>query len=146
MAPMPSVRPPREGAREYPLPREAVELLAQAQAAERRGQRHAARERFNAALEHLDRTHHAAAAAAIMRRIGCTHLDERNLDAALDCFASAMAMSTAGGDRGGIASAYVLMAGVYVQRGELEHSELLTRRAFEADAELAVKELGRWVA
>ena len=57
-----------------------------------------------------------------------------------------MAMSTAGGDRGGIASAYVLMAGVYVQRGELEHSELLTRRAFEADAELAVKELGRWVA
>jgi hypothetical protein len=111
------------------LPGEALRLLAEAESAERSGKRRLARERYNAVLPWLDRNCHAWAAAAVMRHIGRVYVDERNFDAALDSFASAIAISGGAGDTEGVSTAFQLMAQVYRLRGESEHSELLARFA-----------------
>jgi putative nucleotidyltransferase with HDIG domain len=122
------------------LPPSLAALLDQAQTAERHGQREIARRRYENVL-YLMRGNYGPAAAALLRRIARTYLDEGQFDVALDCAGAAQAVSEACCDTSGVAHAVNITAVVHWQRGELEVAASLYQAALEvarraADARL----------
>ena len=121
------------------LPEELQERVARAQAAERHAQRRAAREGYEYVLGRLDQVRDGRVAAALIRWIGRTYVEDADLEAALDCCEAALAAASVNGDRSGIAHAVNLKAIVYQRRGQLDEAERLyedardrARRAHES--------------
>jgi putative nucleotidyltransferase with HDIG domain len=101
------------------LQRRARTCIEAAERHERAGQRELARRHYETGLHRLDRGERAAA-AAIIRRIARTYIDEGQFDAALDCLDAALAIAELAQDGSGIAHALNLVAIVHAQRGELD--------------------------
>ena len=110
---------------------ELQERVARAQAAERQAQRRAAREGYEYVLSQLDQTRDGLVAAALIRWIGRTYVEDADLDAALDCCEAALAAASVNGDRSGIAQAVNLKAIVFQRRGQLDEAERLYEDARE---------------
>jgi putative nucleotidyltransferase with HDIG domain len=108
------------------------DLINEAQVAEREARRPAARDRYEAVLHGLREASQASVAAALMRWIGRTYIDDADLDAALDCFEAALAVSEASADLSGIAQAINLIANDRWRGGELDEAEQLYLRALES--------------
>ncbi len=102
------------------IPEAVRELIAQARAAERETRRSRARCLYEAALRTLDRLEHPTLASAILRLIGRTHYQGRNLMAAMDCFEAAFAVAEANGDVAGQAQAVNGKGIVEQMRGNLQ--------------------------
>ena len=124
------------------VPATVDELVADAQAAEQRGQRAEARELYETALRRLGSREEAPRASNILRWIARTHIGDVRMDAALDCVAAALAVAEACGDEAAAGSAMNLEAVVRWQLGELDEAERLylsaRARALRAgDAKLA---------
>ena len=102
------------------IPEVACELIAHARAAERETRRSRARSLYEAALHTLDRSEHPTLASAILRWIGRTHYENRNLMAAMDCYEAALAVAMAHGDALGQAHAVNGKGIVEQMRGNLE--------------------------
>ena len=111
------------------LPPELAGFIGEALKVERAGRRSAARAMYERALYKLDRKEHAATASALLRWTGRTHADDADTEAAFDCYAAALAISMANGDRPGVASVINLMAIAQQQRGELDEAARLYKRA-----------------
>jgi putative nucleotidyltransferase with HDIG domain len=103
-------------------------LLEEAQRSDRAGQREIARRRYETAL-YLLRTGEGTAAAAIIRRIARSYIDDGQFDDALDCLTAALGVSEALTDKSGIAHAMNLMAITNGHRGDLDEAERLYGRA-----------------
>jgi len=121
---------------EYEFPPNLLALIEKARDAERLAQREAARRHYDTVLGKLDRSTPPCAVAAIMRWIGRTHIDDADLDAALDCFTSALAISQQGEDLPGVAHAFNLMAIAHQQRGDLDEAERWYLRAHDMAGEV----------
>jgi putative nucleotidyltransferase with HDIG domain len=102
------------------IPEAARELIAQARGSERETRRDHARSLYEAALRAVDQSEHPTLASAIMRWIGRTHYQGRNLDAAMDCFEAALAVAQAHGDVLGQAKAVNGKGIVEQMRGNLK--------------------------
>ena len=113
------------------LPAELQERVARAQTAERHAQRRAAREGYEYVLGQLDQRRDGLVAAALIRWIGRTYVEDADLDAALDCCEAALAAASVNGDRSGIAHAVNLKAIVHQRRGQLDEAERLYHDARE---------------
>lgn len=112
------------------LPPELAARIAEGLKLERAGQRAAARAVYETSLYELEKIeHHAATASALLRWTGRTYADEADTDAAFDCYAAALAVATANGDRPGVASVVNLMAIAQQQRGDFDEATRLYRRA-----------------
>jgi len=111
------------------LPPDLAALLREAKAAEQGAARETARARYEALLSRLRRPADASLAAAVMRWIGRTYIDDANTDAAIDCLTAALAVSEANGDASGAAHAVNAMAGAYLQSGVPDEAERLYRGA-----------------
>ena len=96
------------------------DLIARAQAAERETRRSRARSLYETALRTLDRSEHPTLASTILRLIGRTHYQGRNLSAAMDCFDAALAVAEAHGDVLGQAQAVNGKGIVEQMRGNLQ--------------------------
>jgi putative nucleotidyltransferase with HDIG domain len=99
-------------------------LIDEAQRLERGGQRGAARSRYESALYSLKRDD-GVVAAAIVRRVARTYVEEGQFDAALDCLTAARAIAESIGNANGIAHALNLMAIANGHRGDLDEAERL---------------------
>src|SRR6185437_2818653 len=98
------------------------------------GQRELARQRYDTALYTL-RGDSGQAAAAVLRRVARSYIDEGLLEPALDCLAAALASSEAQRDSTGVAHALNLTAILNGQRGKLDLAEHLYARASRFAAE-----------
>ena len=118
-----------------PVSSTASALMEEAHDAEKAGRREVARRRFESVLYLLAATE-GGVASTILRRIARTYIDDGNFEAALDCASAAEGVSEALGDDSGVAYAYNLKAGAYLQRGEHESAEdeFLKARAMAARA------------
>ena len=116
------------------LPVDVAALIDEAQRAERAGQRELARQRYDTALYTLSGDA-GQAAAAVIRRVARSYIDEGQLEAAFDCLAAALASSEAQRDSTGVAHALNLMAILNGQRGKLDLAEHLYARASRFAAE-----------
>jgi putative nucleotidyltransferase with HDIG domain len=112
------------------LARPAAGSIEAAQRSERAGQREAARQHYELGLRRLGRDD-GPAAAAIVRRIARTHVDEGCFDAALDCLEAALAIAETASDESGIAHALNLVAVVYGQRGDVDEVTRIATQALE---------------
>lgn len=101
------------------IPEEVRELIAEARAAERETRRSRARSLYETALRTLDQSEHPTLASAILRLIGRTHYQGRNLRAAMDCFEAALAVAEAHDDVSGQARAVNGKGIVEQMRGDL---------------------------
>jgi len=98
-------------------------LVEAARAAEREGNRHAAREAYEAALFRLrDRTE-APFAASLLRWIARTHMDEGNVEAAGELAETALLVAEYAGDVAGVAHANNMLGAVERERGDLDEAE-----------------------
>lgn len=122
------------GAVSLPPPLDA--LLEEARTSERQGRREVARRRYEAVLHRLDHSSQGPTAAALLRWIGRTYVDDADLDAALDCFQAALAVAEATGDLSGRANTINCIAAVFLRRGLLDRAETSYLRA-RAGAEAA---------
>ena len=112
------------------LPPELAARIAEGLKLERAGQRAAARAVYETSLYELEKVeHHAATASALLRWTGRTFADDADTDAAFDCYAAALAVAMANGDRPGVASVVNLMAIAQQQRGDFDEATRLYRRA-----------------
>ncbi|HUO51199.1 MAG TPA: HD domain-containing phosphohydrolase [Gemmatimonadaceae bacterium] len=112
------------------IPPELAARIAEGLALERAGQRAAARAIYEGALYALERAeHHAATASALLRWTGRTYADDADIEAAFDCYAAALAVAMANGDRPAVASVVNLMAIAEQQRGDFDEAMRLYRRA-----------------
>jgi putative nucleotidyltransferase with HDIG domain len=111
------------------LPPELASRISEALRLERAGQRAPARAIYEQAIYELDRKEHAATASALLRWTGRTYADDADTDAAFDCYAAALGVAMANGDRPGVASVINLMAIAEQQRGELDEAARLYLRA-----------------
>jgi len=112
------------------LPPELAARIAEGLKLERAGQRAAARAVYETSLYELEKVeHHAATASALLRWTGRTFADDADTDAAFDCYAAALAVAMASGDRPGVASVVNLMAIAQQQRGDFDEATRLYRRA-----------------
>ena len=102
------------------VPEAVRELIAQARAAELETRRGRARSLYEAALRTLDRLEHPTLASEILRLIGRTHYQGRNLMAAMDCFEAALAVAEAHDDVLGQAQAVNGKGIVEQMRGDLQ--------------------------
>ena len=102
------------------IPEAVRELIAQARAAERETRRSRARSLYEAALRTLDRSEHPTFASTILRLIGRTHYQGRDLMAAMDCFEAAFVVAEAHGDVLGQAQAVNGKGIVEQMRGKLQ--------------------------
>jgi len=107
------------------LPPDLDALLKEAKAFEQSAQREAARGSYEALLRLLREPGQAPLAAAILRWVGRTYMDDADLDAALDCLTAALAVSEAIGDQSNAAHTINVMAGSYLQRGLVDDAERL---------------------
>ena len=108
-----------------------AERLADARAAEERGQLLVARAHYETVLRGLRGAAAAPLAAALVRWVGRLHLQEGDLDAAADCLVASLAVAEAAGDESGTAHAVNLMAIVHLHRGLLDEAEALHRQALD---------------
>jgi len=106
------------------LPPAIATLVEEAQRADGAGQREIARRRYETAL-YLLRAGDGAVAAAIVRRIARSYIDEGQFDVALDCLDAALAMAEALGNTSGVAHATNWMANARVMRGDIDDGERL---------------------
>ena len=118
------------------------QLVEEGQAAERRGQRAQARERYELALHHLGTEADGHRASAVLRWIARTYQVDADMDSALDCIAAAIAVAEAWGDEAAAGHAINIEAVVRWQQGDLDEAERLylvaRARALRAhDAKLA---------
>jgi putative nucleotidyltransferase with HDIG domain len=97
----------------------AAALLEEAQRSDLAGRREIARRRYEAAL-YLLRDGDGITAAAIIRRVARTYMDDGQLDAALDCLDAALGISECLPEPSGIAHATNWMASTQVLRGDLD--------------------------
>ena len=102
------------------VPEAVRELMAQARAAERETRRSRARSLYEAALRTLDQAEHPTLASTLLRLIGRTHYQGRNLMAAVGCFEAALAVAEAHGDVLGQAQAVNGKGIVEQMRGRLQ--------------------------
>jgi putative nucleotidyltransferase with HDIG domain len=110
-------------------------LIEAGRAAERDGQRQAAREAYERVLFGLREPGQAPLAAQLLRWIARTHLDDGNVEVAEEIGYTALLISTHADDRGGEANANNLLGLVERERGSLELAEalhLLARSQAEA--------------
>lgn len=98
-------------------------LVEAARAAEREGNRHAAREAYEAALFRLRDRADAPFAASLLRWIARTHMDEGNLEAAGELAETALLVAELAGDAVGVAHANNMLGAVERERGDLEAAE-----------------------
>jgi len=113
-----------------------------ARAAERIGQRPAARAHYEQALRALEHGDEAPTATTLLRWIAGSHFAEANHAAAEDCVEAAIACAEAWGDEGAVANAINLRAIFRWQQGELDEAARLYADAREraihvGDARLA---------
>ncbi|AHG89111.1 diguanylate cyclase [Gemmatirosa kalamazoonensis] len=118
------------------------QLVEEGQAAERRGQRAQARERYELALHHLGTEADGHRASAVLRWIARTYQVDADMDSALDCIAAAIAVAEAWGDEAAAGHAINIEAVVRWQQGDLDEAERLylvarARALRAADAKLA---------
>lgn len=112
------------------LPVELAARIAEGLKLERAGQRAAARAIYETSLYELENVeHHSATASALLRWTGRTFADDADTDAAFDCYAAALSVAMASGDRPGVASVVNLMAIAQQQRGDFDEATRLYRRA-----------------
>jgi putative nucleotidyltransferase with HDIG domain len=116
-----------------PLPAEPTvdALIAAGQGAERDGQRARARELYEAALAQLNELEQAPQAAALLRWIARTHLDEGNGELAEELAESALTVARRGADQGGEAHANNLLGLIAREGGDVVRAEALHTRARE---------------
>jgi putative nucleotidyltransferase with HDIG domain len=100
-------------------------LIADGQAAERQARRDDARQCFEGALRALRSPEHASVAAALLRWIAGTYVEDADVDAALDCCEASLAVATACEDGSAAAHAVNLMAVAHWQCGRLDDAERL---------------------
>jgi putative nucleotidyltransferase with HDIG domain len=121
----------------------AAHLVAEAEAAERAGQRELARRQYERALRLL---RESSAASTIFRRIARSHCDEGQLDAALDCLAAAIGSAEAHGASADIAHAENLIGNILLMRGEFATAEPMYARALALAVESGEQQLEAMVA
>lgn len=103
-------------------------LIERGQTAERAGRRELARRHYESAL-YLLGPDDAATGAMIVRRIARCHIEDGQIDTALDCLALASAISERSADLSGMAHASNWEAIAWLQRGQHERAEPEFRRA-----------------
>ena len=106
-------------------------LLEEAERAEKAGRREIARRRYEGAL-YLMRDTTSGLATSIIRSVARTYVEDGQMDAAMDCLHAAHAIAQLNGDVSGIAQAVNSLAGVNLQRGDLDQAERLYREAITA--------------
>jgi putative nucleotidyltransferase with HDIG domain len=104
----------------------AAQLVAEAEAAERAGQRDLARRQYERALRLL---RESSAASTILRRIARSHVDDGHLDVALDCLDAAVGSAEAHGNASDIAHAQNVVANILLMRGDYAAAEPTYARA-----------------
>jgi putative nucleotidyltransferase with HDIG domain len=110
----------------------SVDALVEAgRAAELDGNRHGAREMYEAALFGLRDPAHAALAASLLRWIARTHLDEGTLDVADEIAVAALVVSEQAGDVSGVSHANNLLGALQREQGNLDEAERLHSLARE---------------
>ncbi len=100
-------------------------FIAEAQAAEKVGNRAEARRCFERALYGIRYTTDARRASTILRWIARTYVGDMQMDAALDCLAAAVAVAEQWGDEAAAGSAINVEAVIRWQLGELDEAERL---------------------
>jgi len=133
----------RNGGLPVPLSGAAAHLVAEAEAAERAGNRELARRQYERALRLL---RESAAASTIFRRIARSHCDDGRLDAALDCIDAALGAAEAHGALSDIAHARNLAGNVLLIRGDYAAAEPMYARARSLAIETGERQLEAMVA
>lgn len=108
--------------------RSADAALEEAHRLERAGQRAAAR-RIYEMVAFRARRDDTVSTSTILRRIARTYIDEP--EAALDCYAAALAVAQCNDDIGDVAHAMNGMASIHLLRGDLDQAKVMSTRARE---------------
>jgi putative nucleotidyltransferase with HDIG domain len=129
----------------FPLPVSgaAAHLVAEAEAAERAGNRELARLQYDRALRLL---RESRAASTILRRIARSYCDDGQLDVALDCLDAALGSAEAHGALPDIAHAKNLAGNILLTRGEYAAAEPMYARALALAVETGERQLEAMVA
>lgn len=101
------------------------ELIDRAQEAERKGRRVHAREFYEAALARLPEARSGAQSSELLRWIARTHIGDGDLDLALECSETALAIAEAHGQVGAVGHAMNSLASIRWQQGSLDEAERL---------------------
>lgn len=131
------------GAFPVPLSGAAAHLVAEAEAAERAGNRELARLQYDRALRLL---RESRAASTILRRIARSHFDEGHLDVALDCLDAALGSAEAHGALSDIAHTKNLAGNILLTRGDYAAAEPMYARALALAVETGERQLEAMVA
>lgn len=126
-----------------PIAGAAAQLVAEAEVAERAGQRELARRQYERALR---LSHDSAASSTLMRRIARSYCDDGQLDVALDCLDAALGSAEAHGAYGDIAHAQNLIGNILLMRGDYASAEPMYARALRLAAETGDQQLEAMVA
>ena len=133
----------RNGAFPLPLSGAAAHLVAEAEAAERAGQRELARLLYDRALRLL---RESRAASTILRRIARSHCDDGHLDVALDCLDAALGSAEAHGALSDIAHARNLAGNILLTRGDYSAADEMYAQALSLAVETGERQLEAMVA
>jgi putative nucleotidyltransferase with HDIG domain len=133
----------QHGAFPLPLSGAAAHLVAEAEAAERAGNRELARLQYDRALRLL---RESRAASTILRRIARSHCDDGHLDVALDCLEAALGSAEAHGALSDIAHAKNLAGNILLTRGDYAAAEPMYARALALAVETGERQLEAMVA
>jgi tetratricopeptide (TPR) repeat protein len=117
----------RQNAFPLPLSGAAAHLVAEAEAAERAGNRELARIQYDRALRLL---RESRAASTILRRIARSHCDDGHLDVALDCLDAALGSAEAHGALSDIAHTKNLAGNLLLTRGDCRRRSRCARAHF----------------
>ncbi len=126
-----------------PLTGAAAHLVAEAEAAERAGNRELARIQYDRALRLL---RESRAASTILRRIARSHCDDGHLDVALDCLDAALGSAEAHGALSDIAHTKNLAGNILLTRGDYAAAEPMYARALSLAVETGERQLEAMVA
>jgi tetratricopeptide (TPR) repeat protein len=126
-----------------PLSGAAAHLVAEAEAAERAGNRELARIQYDRALRLL---RESRAASTILRRIARSHCDDGHLDVALDCLDAALGSAEAHGALSDVAHAKNLAGNILLTRGDYAAAEPMYARALALAVETGERQLEAMVA
>lgn len=106
------------------------ELVDRAQDAQKRGQRNAARDYYEAALWRMREATDAAPSRLVRQIARCWQVDAQ-YEEAYDCLTAAEAIATAHADESAIGHAINLRGIIHWQRGELDAAQTLYRQALD---------------
>ncbi|HEY2164305.1 MAG TPA: HD domain-containing phosphohydrolase [Gemmatimonadaceae bacterium] len=126
-----------------PLTGAAAHLVAEAEAAERAGNRELAWLQYDRALRLL---RESGAASTILRRIARSYCDDGQLDVALDCLDAALGSAEAHGALSDIAHARNLAGNILLTRGDYAAAEPMYARALALAVETGERQLEAMVA